>query len=181
MRINFFIVLLTLVAANCFGQKETKNGGEKMELVITSAAFEEGGFIPQKYTCDSSNVSPPLQWSGVPGDSKSIALICDDPDAPMGTWVHWVIYNIPPDINSLPENVPADKTLETGAMQGTNDFRKIGYGGPCPPGGTHSYFFKIYALDKLLELNPGLTKNDLLNAMGGHILEEAKLMGKYSR
>lgn len=152
-----------------------------MELAITSAAFKDGGFIPKKYTCDSSNVSPPLQWSDVPGDTKSIALICDDPDAPMGTWVHWVIYNIPPDINSLPEDVPADRTLETGAMQGTNDFRKIGYGGPCPPGGTHRYFFKIYALDKLFELNPGLTKDDLLNAMGGHILSEGKLMGRYSR
>lgn len=152
-----------------------------MELVIKSTAFKDSGFIPQKYTCDGSNISPPLQWSGVPGDTKSIVLICDDPDAPMGTWVHWVIYNIPPDINSLPENMPADKTLETGAMQGTNDFREIGYGGPCPPGGTHRYFFKIYALDKLLELNPGLTKNDLLGAMGGHILEEGKLMGRYSR
>jgi Raf kinase inhibitor-like YbhB/YbcL family protein len=181
MRKNFFIVLLILAAANCFGQKETKNRGENMELVITSAAFKDGGFIPKKYTCDSSNVSPPLQWSGVPADTKSIALICDDPDAPMGTWVHWVIYNIPPNINSLSENVPPDKTLETGALQGTNDFRKIGYGGPCPPGGTHRYFFKVYALDILPELDPGLTKDDLLKAMGGHILTEGNLMGRYSR
>lgn len=181
IQLSFFITLLIVITAICFGQTGTKNGGEKMELVITSAAFKDSGFIPRKYTCDSSNISPPLQWSGVPRDTKSIALICDDPDAPMGTWVHWVIYNIPPDINSLPEDVPANKTLETGAMQGTNDFRKIGYGGPCPPGGTHRYFFKIYALDNLLELNPGLTKDDLINAMEGHILTEGKLMGRYSR
>jgi Raf kinase inhibitor-like YbhB/YbcL family protein len=150
-------------------------------LNVTSTAFNDGGFIPKKYTCDSSNISPPLKWSGVPEKTKSIALICDDPDAPMGTWVHWVVYDIPPELDSFPENVPPDKIMETGASQGTNDFRKIGYGGPCPPGGTHRYFFKVYALDNLLELSPGLTKGELLIAMEGHILAEGKLIGRYSR
>ena len=150
-------------------------------IKLTSSAFKEGDFIPRKYTCDDINISPPLEWQGIPDNTKSIALICDDPDAPMGTWVHWVIYNIPVKINNLAENIPGDKVLETGALQGTNDFRKTGYGGPCPPGGTHRYYFKIYALDGELELNPGATKGELLHVMEGHILSEGKLIGKYSR
>jgi Raf kinase inhibitor-like YbhB/YbcL family protein len=154
---------------------------EEKLIGLWSNAFKEGEFIPRKYTCDDINVSPPLEWDRIPGKAKSLALICDDPDAPMGTWVHWVIYNIPVNINNLTENIPGDKVLETGALQGTNDFRKTGYGGPCPPGGTHRYYFKIYALDSELELNPGATKGELLHAMEGHILSDGKLMGKYSR
>ena len=152
-----------------------------MEIKITSTAFEDGGMIPQKYTCDDIDVSPPLAWGSVPDGTKSLALICDDPDAPVGTWVHWVIFNIPANINELPENVPPQKILESGAKQGMSDFRRIGYGGPCPPGGTHRYYFKLYALDTELNIEAGITKAELLKAMEGHILAEGQLMGKYKR
>ena len=152
-----------------------------MEIKITSSAFKEGGMIPAKYTCDGADISPPLQWDTAPEGTVSIALISDDPDAPMGTWVHWVLFNLPGSTTSLAENVPTDKTLTNGAIQGTNDFRKIGYGGPCPPGGTHRYYFKIYALDAQLDLQAGANKKELLRAMQGHILAEGQLMGKYKR
>ncbi|MCD6192813.1 MAG: YbhB/YbcL family Raf kinase inhibitor-like protein [Candidatus Aminicenantes bacterium] len=152
-----------------------------MSLVLKSAAFSEGGWIPEKYTCDGDNVSPPLEWSGLPAGTTTLALICDDPDAPMGTWVHWVVFNIPPETDGLPENVPPERELKQGGLQGINDFRKIGYGGPCPPGGTHRYFFKLYALDCRLDLPAGITKAQLMAAMEGHILDQAVLMGRYSR
>jgi len=152
-----------------------------MEIKITSPAFEEGGMIPEVYTCDGIDISPPLKWSSVPQGTKTLALICDDPDAPIGTWVHWVIYNIPGDISELPENIPPEQEIKNGGIQGMNDSRKIGYGGPCPPGGTHRYFFRIYALDTEVDLQPGATKSQLLNAMEGHILAKGQLMGRYSR
>lgn len=152
-----------------------------MDIKLRSTAFEEGGMIPKQYTCDGKDISPPLAWESVPDSTKSIALICDDPDAPMGTWVHWVLYNLPANIKELPENIPTQKILENGAKQGTNDFRNIGYGGPCPPGGTHRYYFKIYALETVLTLEAGATKTKLLKAMEGHILAEGELMGKYKR
>ena len=152
-----------------------------MEIKVSSAAFEEGGMIPGKYTCDEEDVSPPLAWDSIPEGTKTLALICDDPDAPMGTWVHWVLFNLPGDINGLPENIPPEMELESGAKQGTNDFGRIGYGGPCPPGGTHRYYFKLYALDAELDLEPGARKQQLLEAMEGHILAEGQLMGRYSR
>ena len=151
------------------------------EIKITSPAFAEGGMIPAKYTCDGANVSPPLQWDAAPEGTKSIALISDDPDAPVGTWVHWVLFNLPADVTELTENTPSDKTLPNGARQGTNDFRKIGYGGPCPPGGTHRYFFKLYALDTELDLQSGADKARLLKAMKDHILAQGQLIGKYKR
>lgn len=152
-----------------------------MEIKLTSSAFKEGEFIPKKFTCDGINISPPLNWSGTPENAKSIALICDDLDAPIGTWVHWVIFNIPPSANNLKENIPAVKVLEDGTIQGINDFKKNGYGGPCPPGGTHRYFFKIYALDKVFPLNSSANKKELVRSMEGHILAEGIIMGKYSR
>ena len=152
-----------------------------MEIKITSPAFEEGGMIPEKYTCDGIDVSPPLTWASIPEGAKTIALICDDPDAPMGTWVHWVLFNLPANINELSENVPTDEELESGAKQGRNDFRKIGYGGPCPPGGTHRYYFKLYALDTELDIKSGAVKEQLLKAMEGHILGKGQLMGRYKR
>jgi Raf kinase inhibitor-like YbhB/YbcL family protein len=154
-------------------------GGNKLEL--KSSAFEEGGIIPKKYTCDGEDISPPLIWTSLPDGTKTLALICDDPDAPGGTWVHWVIFNIPADTGDLGENVPPQKELTNGARQGTNDFRKIGYGGPCPPGGTHRYYFKIYSLDTDLDLEAGASKTQLLQAMKGHVLGEEQLMGKYKR
>lgn len=150
-------------------------------MEIKSSAFKEGGMIPKKYTCDGKDVSPPLSWSNMPGGIKSFALIFDDPDAPMGTWVHWVVYNIPGNSNQLPEDVSHDKGLSDGTLQGTTDFQRTGYGGPCPPSGIHRYYFKLYALDTTLNLQPGATKEELLTAMGGHVIEQAQLMGKYSR
>ena len=152
-----------------------------MDIRITSSAFEEGGLIPAKYTCDGADISPPVQWEAVPEGTKSIALISDDPDAPVGTWVHWVLFNLPAETKELGENVPADEILPNGARQGTSDFGRIGYGGPCPPSGTHRYFFKIYALDAQLDLDAGATKKQLLAVMEGHILAEGQLMGKYKR
>ena len=152
-----------------------------MEIKITSSAFSEGSMIPRQYTCDGDDVSPPLTWTGVPDGTKSLALICDDPDAPMGTWVHWVLFNIPASIKELPGNITSERIIENSAKHGKNDFRKFGYGGPCPPGGTHRYYFKLYALDSEINLEPGITKAELLKAMGGHILAEGQLMGKYKR
>jgi len=152
-----------------------------MSITLKSTAFENGGMIPSRYTCDGQDISPPLQWSGIPPGTASIALISDDPDAPVGTWVHWVIFNVPPEKGRLPEELPPENVFSDGTTQGRNDFRRIGYGGPCPPGGTHRYFFKIYALDTRLGLKPGATKSDLLRAMKGHILDTGELMGRYSR
>ncbi len=152
-----------------------------MEIKVTSTAFDESGMIPEKYTCDGMDISPQLAWANVPDGTKSFALICDDPDAPMGTWVHWVIYDIPANIRELKENIPVKEKLDNGAKQGKNDWRNIGYGGPCPPGGTHRYYFKLYALDTELNLEPGNTKAELLKAMEGHILDQGELMGKYKR
>ena len=155
--------------------------GSIESLTLTSAAFKEGEMIPRRYSCDGADVSPPLEWNSVPPQTKSFALIADDPDAPMGTWVHWVIFNIPANLTALPEEVPTTSSLQDGTLQGRNDFRKTGYGGPCPPGGTHRYYFKLYALDAMLKLPSGSTKADLLNAMEGHIIGKGQLMGKYSR
>src|SRR5712671_4244207 len=119
----------------------------KMGFSLTSTAFKEGQPIPRQHTCDGVNVSPALEWSGTPAAAKTFALICDDPDAPAGTWVHWVLYNVPTDRIGLVENVPATQKVPGDGLQGTNDFQKIGYGGPCPPSGSHHYFFKLYALD----------------------------------
>jgi Raf kinase inhibitor-like YbhB/YbcL family protein len=150
-------------------------------MKISSPSFKHGDFIPRKYSCDGNDISPPLNWENVPDGTKSFALISDDPDAPMGTWVHWVIYNLPSDLRSLSEDIPKNKQLENGAMQGITDFRRPGYGGPCPPGGTHRYFFKLYALDALLNLGPGASKVGVVKAMQGHIIAQCELMGKYRR
>jgi Raf kinase inhibitor-like YbhB/YbcL family protein len=150
-------------------------------MKISSTAFSEGEMIPQKYTCDGKDISPPLAWTGVPAETRSLALIADDPDAPVGTWTHWVAFNIPSDVTELPEAAPADETLPNGGIHGNNSWRRLGYGGPCPPGGTHRYFFGLYALDAELDLEAGTSKKDVEQAMKGHILAEAQLMGKYKR
>jgi Raf kinase inhibitor-like YbhB/YbcL family protein len=154
-------------------------GGATMKL--TSSAFTEGAMIPAKYTCDGQNISPSLAWADAPGGTRALALICDDPDAPAGTWVHWVAFNLPPDTTGLAEAVPADKTLLTGGVQGMNSGRRIGYSGPCPPSGTHRYYFRLYALDNTLSLGSSATAKDVQAAMKGHILAEAQLMGRYKR
>ncbi len=152
-----------------------------MKLSVESSAFTEGGLIPSKYTCDGSDVSPPLRWSGTPDGTRSLALISDDPDTPMGTWVHWVMYNIPPHVRELREHVPHSEKLSDGTLQGRTDFGRIGYGGPCPPSGTHRYYFRVYALDTVLDVATGATKRQLLRAMEGHVLTQGELMGKYAR
>jgi Raf kinase inhibitor-like YbhB/YbcL family protein len=153
-----------------------------MRIELTSPAFSEGADIPKQFTGDGADQSPRLQWSEPPAGTKSLALICDDPDAPRGTWVHWVLYNLPADARELGEGVPTTDALSNGAKQGKNDFGKIGYGGPAPPKGKpHRYFFKLYALDTTLTLPAGATKDQVIAAMKGHILADGQLMGKYSR
>jgi Raf kinase inhibitor-like YbhB/YbcL family protein len=153
-----------------------------MAFNLTSSAFKEGEIIPKKYTCDGPDVSPPLHWSVPPAGTHSYVMIADDPDAPVGTWVHWVIYNLPLDLRGLLEGIPTKQRLPDGACQGLNDFKRIGYGGPCPPPGKpHRYFFKLYALDTVLDLKPRETKGQVLDACKGHILAEAQFMGRYGR
>lgn len=146
---------------------------------LISSAFKEGERIPRAYTCDGVNVSPPLEWSGVPKTARTLAIIADDPDAPAGTWVHWVLYNLSAENMGFVENLPQDENLKAGGFQGKNDFEKIGYGGPCPPSGTHRYFFKIYAIDMELPLKAGATRADVEKAMAGHVVAQAQLMGTY--
>lgn len=150
-------------------------------MQLVSQAFEVGGMIPVRYTCDGPDVSPPLRWMDPPPGTKSFALIADDPDAPVGTWVHWVLWNIPATATGLEENLPKTASLPNGVQQGTTDFRRIGYGGPCPPSGTHRYFFKLYALDAPLALSSSAMKADVEAAMQGHILAAAELIGLYGK
>ena len=154
-----------------------------MAFTLVSAAFGEGAVIPAKYTCDGVDVSPALTWSGAPAGTRSFALIADDPDAPAGTWVHWVLYNLPADVSELPENIAKVESLDLGgARQGRNDFRRSGYGGPCPPPGpAHRYLFKLYALAAPLTLKAGAQKRDVEAAMEGHVLATTQLMGTYGR
>jgi Raf kinase inhibitor-like YbhB/YbcL family protein len=153
-----------------------------VKIELSSTAFGEGAAIPKQYTEDGKNVSPPLRWADPPKETKSFALICDDPDAPRGTWVHWVVFNLPSGQRELEEGVPTQEELTSGARQGKNDFGKIGYGGPAPPRGKpHRYFFKLYALNTMLELAPGATKDQLIAAMKGHALAEGQLIGQYGR
>jgi Raf kinase inhibitor-like YbhB/YbcL family protein len=183
-KVVILVIIPIILFCCCKGSEQANSeaaGGKKMEIKVTSSAFTEGGLIPSKYTCDGSDISPPLQWEAVPDGTKSLALISDDPDAPVGTWVHWVLFNLPADCKGLEENIPPDKTLPNGARQGLTDFGRIGYGGPCPPSGTHRYFFKIYALDTKLDLAAGVKKRELLKAMEGHILGQGQLIGKYKR
>lgn len=148
-----------------------------MALTLTSTAFAQGQSIPAKYTCDGQDISPPLHWSDAPAGAQSLALIMDDPDAPAGVWVHWVLFNLPASLHDLPEKA----ALPGGSLEGKNSWGRVGYGGPCPPRGSHRYFFKLYTLDTKLNLSRGASKEQLLAAMEGHILAQAELMGTYSR
>jgi Raf kinase inhibitor-like YbhB/YbcL family protein len=148
---------------------------------ITSPAFAPGQAIPRAYSCDGENISPPLQWASLPDGTRSLALIMDDPDAPRGTFVHWVAYDLPASARSLPEAVPTQSELADGARQGRNGAGKIGYTGPCPPSGVHRYFFTLYALDASPTLAAGATKEQLLDAMQGHIVDKTELWGTYTR
>ena len=181
-----FFLTICLIASGANSLVQAKDqinprikGGKTMELTSSSLRHED--MIPAKFTCDGQNISPPLAWSGAPKETKSFALICDDPDAPAGTWVHWVIFDIPSNVNFLPEKVAKQEEIAGLGKNGKNSSRRYGYDGPCPPGGTHRYYFKLFALDTMLNLNAGLSKEDLLKAMKGHILAEAQLMGRYKR
>lgn len=156
-----------------------------MSLLLKSPVFDEGGVIPLKYTCEGDDVAPPLEWKNVPENTESFVLIVDDPDAPdpeapRMTWVHWVVYNLPPDVRGLPEGANTHK-LPAGAGQGLNDWQKVGYGGPCPPIGRHRYFFKLYALDAVLENLNSPNKAEVETAMQGHIIAQAELVGTYKK
>jgi Raf kinase inhibitor-like YbhB/YbcL family protein len=153
-----------------------------MSFSISSTSFPNGGDIPKKFTCDGADVSPELSWTGPPAGTQSFALIADDPDAPSGTWTHWVLFDLAPDTNNLAESVSKIDELPGGERQGRNDFRKIGYNGPCPPPGKpHRYFYKLYALNAKLDLKPGSSKQEVEQAMEGRILGKAEWMGKYER
>ncbi len=186
-----YLYILVLVCVLC-GCAPSRGAGEvqtpvsmppasSQDFVLTSSAFAHGASIPPEYTCDGEDLSPPLQWSDPPEGTRSFALIMDDPDAPGGTWVHWVLYNLPAGTRALPEAIPSDEQFADGSRHGINSWRRFGYGGPCPPGGTHRYFFKLYALDTVLALEGSVTEKELLRAMEGHILAQAELMGTYKR
>lgn len=169
-------LVVALWACLVFFNSTSQGGMNMAQLKISSSAFQNNGSIPQKYTCDGANVSPPLAFEGVPAGVKSLALIVDDPDAPVGTWVHWVVWNMDATATGIAEN-----SVPEGAVQGVNDFKRRDYGGPCPPSGTHRYFFKLYALDALLKLNANGKKADLERAMHGHIVAQGELIGLYRR
>ena len=183
------IIIGTIIfsALSVAGQTEeaTEKPKEEVEMAtleLKSDAFKQGETIPVKYTCDGDDISPQLSWGKPPDGTMELVLICDDPDAPVGTWDHWIIYSLPPDTVGLPEGIPKTKEIENGGLQGKNSWGRIGYGGPCPPRGpAHRYLFKLYAIDKTLDLKPGVTKENLEKAMRGHILAQGELMGKYAR
>jgi Raf kinase inhibitor-like YbhB/YbcL family protein len=184
MKVGTWLLLILAVLSACQGEQpqQPEPPGTELELAIESSAFEMEGTIPKRYTCDGGDVSPPLSWSEPPAGTQSLVLICDDPDAPIGTWDHWVLFNIPAAVRSLPEGVAADEVIEGVGTHGTNSWRRLGYGGPCPPEGpAHRYYFKLYALDTALDLDPGADKQDVEKAMTEHILAQGQLMARYGR
>lgn len=166
---NFGIRLLTIALVFIWGKA--------VAFTLISSAFNANSVIPSEYTCDGENLSPPLVWSGAPENTKSFALIMDDPDAPVGLWTHWVLWNIPAEITTFTQNI----SLPAKIIQGKNSWDNNSYGGPCPPNGQHRYFFRLYALDELLDIPATSTQQDLLQAMEGHILAKTELMGLYKR
>jgi Raf kinase inhibitor-like YbhB/YbcL family protein len=187
-RLKYIIPLIIVSLTSCSGCGDTNIEATKSGLIVdvfplhlTSTAFKSGDTIPTLYTCDSTDISPELHWDSRPTNTASFALIMDDPDAPMGTWVHWIVYNIPDTVTEFPMHFPKDSVLANGTKQGYTSFRMTGYGGPCPPDREHRYYFKLYALDIKLNIPAMLNKPQLLNAMKGHVLAEADLMGRYTK
>ena len=158
-----------------------EEGGQTMDFRLSSPAFSDGQPIPVKFSCHGEDISPALDWSEPPMGAQTLALIMDDPDAPVGTWIHWVLFSIPANLRGLPEGIAAEPTLADGSRHGNNSWKRVGYGGPCPPSGTHHYVFKLYALDTKLDLSPGSSKEDLLKVMEGHVLAQAQLVGTFSK
>ena len=182
----FMLMIGVMILDMAFSNRAISEGREtKMEWTIKSSVFAEGQEIPKKYTCEGEDISPPLTWSDPPEGTQEIVLIMDDPDAPVGVFTHWVIYNISPETKEAPEGVQTKGAMNKrggGPKQGLNDFGKVGYGGPCPPRGPkHRYFFKLYALDAELNLEPRASKNDVEKAMKGHIIAQAQLTGTFRR
>lgn len=187
--------LLALISAGCWREPAADDDPSKLTVTLSSPAFAEGGMIPREYTCDGAGGSPPLEWSGVPDDARELALIVDDPDAPMGTFSHWVVVGLPPGLKGLKAGVPVDTivamasfssaiegVVTADARQGKNDFDKIGYGGPCPPSGTHRYVFRLYALDApISSATKTPTRSGVLQAVKGHVLAGGRLVGRYAR
>jgi len=176
------LTVFSSTVAACVKEAPAPQKEVEMTLSLSSTGFKEGDKIPVKYTCDGEDISLPITWGEPPQKTQAFALIVDDPDAPGGVFTHWVVFNIPSNVRQLGEGVPAQERLQSGALQGKNDFGRIGYGGPCPPRGpAHRYRFTVYALDKPLDLKPGASKKQLLDAMKGHILAQGELMGTYQR
>lgn len=176
------IAVIGGMTAGCRGSVSSANGAGSVTFELKTTAFKPGDKIPKKHTCDGPDVSPPLSWGEPGGRLQSFALIADDPDAPAGTWVHWVAYDLSAATRQLPEGVPKEGEIAGGGRQGTNDFGKLGYGGPCPPPGKpHRYFFKLYGLDRKLGLDVGASKSDVEKSMEGHVIARAELMGRYGR
>ncbi len=186
------LALLTTSLLFCFAftrshkvssaEASASEGGGTVSFAIQTNAFSAGGMIPKKFTCDGSDVSPELTWSGAPAGTQAFALIVDDPDAPMGTWTHWITWDIPASVTKFAEGTPKNETLADGTRQGKNDFKRVGYNGPCPPPGKpHRYFFKLYALGAKIDVKAGASRSELESAMKGKVLEQAEVMGKYGR
>lgn len=171
VHLPFGLMLAFPLASVAFGQ----SSGAAAKIAVTSPAFPVGGKIPEQFTCKGANVNPPLQFSGIPAGTKSLALIVDDPDAPGGLFTHWLVWNIDPATTHIGE-----KSVPAGGTQGSNDFGKPGYGGPCPPSGTHRYFFRVFALDQTLDLRSGGKRRVLESALAGHILARGELMARFS-
>lgn len=180
LAVCILMLMLSATVACSSGAPAAKEGG--MKLSVSSSAFGEGESIPKKFACNGQNISPPLTWRNVPQGTKAFALIVDDPDAPSGTFTHWLIFNIPSETHELSAAIPSQGKLPSGALQGKNDFGEIGYDGPCPPSGpAHHYRFTVYALDKSLDLKAGATREQVINAMEGNVLARGRLTGTYKR
>ena len=175
----FLMAALSLVAGCTAEDEASPDAAGGMQL--RSAAFEDGGDIQAQYSCDGAGISPPLVWDHLPGETASLVLIMDDPDAAMGTWVHWLLYNIPPGTVGLPEDLAGKSGMPPGSQQGENSWKREAYGGPCPPSGEHRYFFRLYALDRRLAMDSGAQKKELIAAMEGHVLDQVQLVAHYRR
>ena len=185
LQVQYWLGSVALLTMGCGGGKGDRSPFAQLQAPITlkleSSAFSSNGMIPAQYTCDGADISPALHWDNPPAGTRSLALVVDDPDAPLRTFTHWLLYDLPAETRQLPEGLPQQPLLPDGGTQGKSDFGRHGYGGPCPPGGTHRYFFRLFALDTRLDLPSEATKQELITAMEDHILATGELVGRYSR